>query len=215
MLANKKKRFCIPSKAKATSSEIVNSAMQFRAWSRTKHTCHDGQHVKACGRDEDGSSHLLRPCCVPGSVPSCTWFTSLDPPTLLQVGTMSRYYSCFLFYRCGNWGPKRQRWDLNSNQFSELVSTILNSLAMICWCGPTGSKMEWGSASWVLVLQLPSSCESGSFIWPSEPPCLTLSSGDNTTCPIYFPGYGEGLPPGVSAEEHRKLWNALSTQVGE
>lgn len=147
----------------------------------------------------------------PGSVPGCMWFTSLDPPYCAS----SSYYSCFLFYRHGNWDPKRQRQDLNWNQFCELWSTILNSLAMSCWCGPTGSKVEWGSASWVLVLELPSSWESGSFTWPCEPACLTLSSADKTTCPIYLPGYGKVYHQELSAEEHRKLWNTLSTQVGE
>lgn len=68
--------------------------------------------------------------------------------------------------------PVLQTWKLRPRkaegpelkQLCELLSSMLDSLAVIRWCGPTGSKMEWGSARWVLVLQLPSLWETESFI---------------------------------------------------
>lgn len=44
-----------------------------------------------------------------------------------------------------------------------------------------------------------------------EPLLLLVSSGHNTTCPIYLTGWGR-ITSGICAEECGKLWSALSTQ---
>ena len=59
-----------------------------------------------------------------------------------QVSAVSRYCHVF-YYSYGNWSPRRQGWDLNSDQLCELLGTTLQfpHLDLLVWPHRKGNGM--------------------------------------------------------------------------
>lgn len=184
--------FCIPNKTKAVGSELVTSALQFRVWKQNRMNVPWWAAFSPVA-EMKMVAQQVGPRCVAGPVLRCViYLPGFSCSSQVGTGRRYKYASCFTDVETG---PQKAEvgFELRS-AFWALTDQA--SVSSPWFAGVAQQEVKWnksqGLGSW--FYSGPPSCETGPFIWGHfEPPYLTLSSGDNTTCSIYLTECGEGL----------------------